>query len=92
MIIGMFKNKTDNEIEKELLEEQKDYINKLENTLQNQKKQLLAFVGVLYKQFIKVAEDHSITTEAFIKLGATLSAAILLIAKHCFLTTLADIR
>lgn len=34
-----FKNKTDNEVEQELLEEQKDYINKLENSIQNQKRQ-----------------------------------------------------
>ena len=34
-----FKNKTDNEIQQELLEEQKDYINKLENSIQNQKQQ-----------------------------------------------------
>ena len=34
-----FKNKTDNEKQQELLEEQKDYINKLENSIQNQKQQ-----------------------------------------------------
>ncbi|MDT7831377.1 DUF4175 family protein [Flavobacteriaceae bacterium S356] len=34
-----FKNKTDNEKQQELLEEQKDYINKLENSIQNQKLQ-----------------------------------------------------
>lgn len=34
-----FKNKTDTEIQQELLEEQKDYINKLENSIQNQKQQ-----------------------------------------------------
>lgn len=34
-----FKNKTDNEVQQELLEEQKDYINKLENSIQNQKQQ-----------------------------------------------------
>lgn len=34
-----FKNKTDNEVQQELLEEQRDYINKLENTIQNQQKQ-----------------------------------------------------
>lgn len=34
-----FKNRSDDEIEQELLEEQKDYINKLENSIQNQKQQ-----------------------------------------------------
>lgn len=34
-----FKNKTDAEIEQELLEEQKEYINELENSIQNQKQQ-----------------------------------------------------
>lgn len=34
-----FKNKTNDEVQQELLEEQRDYINKLENTIQNQQQQ-----------------------------------------------------